>query len=395
MSSKDTILQNTENAIGIDQLMERIRAGKRLRVKLGVDPTRPDLTFGHMVVLNKMRQFQDMGHECILLIGDYTATIGDPSGRSATRPVLTSAEVRANAETYLEQAFMVLDEQRTIVRYNSEWLGKMSFSDALALARRMTVARMLERDDFAKRYAGGEPISIVEFLYPLLQGYDSTVLKSDVELGGSDQLFNMLVGRQLQKDEGQPEQAVITMPLLVGLDGVRKMSKSFDNYIAFCDTPKEMFGKVMSISDETMWAYYKYLLLFDEEEIARHKQSHPMVAKKHLASSLLGRFHSLATAKAELEQFEKVFSKNELPDEMPEIAWKDLPDAGDGQDAAVSLVEAMATSQLFPSKKEIRRLIEQGGVKVDNETVGDPHHLLPRGKETIVQVGKRKFFRII
>lgn len=394
MSSKDIILQNTENAIGIDQLIERIHSGKKLRVKLGVDPTRPDLTFGHMVVLNKMRQFQDMGHECILLIGDYTATIGDPSGRSATRPVLSAAEVKANAETYLQQAFMVLDEQRTIVRYNSEWFGKMSFSDALALSRRMTVARMLERDDFSKRYTSQEPISIVEFLYPLVQGYDSIMLKSDVELGGSDQLFNMLVGRQLQKEEGQPEQAVITMPLLVGLDGTKKMSKSYDNYIAFCHSPKEMFGKIMSIPDETMWAYYKYLLMFDEEQIARHRQNHPMVAKKYLASALVGRFHSLAIAKAELEQFEKVFSKNELPDDMHEIDWKSLPDAGEDAQA-VSLVEAMAASELFPSKKEIRRLIEQGAVKVDNEVVSDPHTTLPRGAETVVQAGKRKFFRIV
>lgn len=394
MSSKDIILQNSENAIGIDVLLERIRSGKKLKVKLGVDPTRPDLTFGHMVVLNKMRQFQDMGHECILLIGDYTATIGDPSGRSATRPVLTSAEVKANAETYLDQAFMLLDEQRTVVRYNSEWLGKMDFSDALALARRMTVARMLERDDFSKRYASGEPISIVEFLYPLLQGYDSTVLESDVELGGSDQLFNMLVGRQLQKDQGQPEQAVITMPLLVGLDGAKKMSKSYDNYIAFCDTPKEMFGKIMSISDETMWDYYKYLLLFDDEEITRHKQDHPMVAKKHLASSLVGRFHSLAIAKAELEEFENVFSRNELPNEMPEVQWKNLQGTHDDANL-VSLVEAMAASELFPSKKEIRRLIEQGGVKVNNEPVGDVQATLPRGPETVVQAGKRKFFRIV
>lgn len=394
MSSKDTILQNTENAIGIDELVERIHAGKKLRVKLGVDPTRPDLTFGHMVVLNKMRQFQDMGHECILLIGDYTATIGDPSGRSTTRPILSEAEVRANAETYLDQAFLVLDEQRTTVRYNSEWFGKMSFSDALALSRRMTVARMLERDDFSKRYNGGEPISIVEFLYPLVQGYDSIMLEADVELGGSDQLFNMLVGRQLQKDEGMTEQAVITMPLLVGLDGVRKMSKSFDNYIAFCHTPKEMFGKVMSISDETMWAYYKYLLLFDDEQIAAHKAEHPMVAKKNLASSLVGRFHSFAIARAELEEFENVFSRHELPNEMPEVQWKTLP--GTQEDpSAVSLVEAMAASELFPSKKEIRRLIEQGAIKVDNETVTDTHATLQRGAETVVQAGKRKFFRIV
>lgn len=392
MSRLAIFTQNTDTIIGGEELLDRVRAGKKLRVKLGVDPTRPDLTFGHLVVFNKMKQFQNMGHDCILLIGDYTATIGDPSGRSATRPVLTPDEVRANAETYLAQAFKVLDEDRTIVRYNSEWFNPMTFGDALNLARKMTVARMLERDDFAKRFAGNSPISIVEFLYPLVQGYDSVMLEADVELGGTDQLFNMLVGRQLQKEAGQPEQAVITMPLLVGLDGAKKMSKSADNYISFNDSPKDMFGKVMSISDETMWDYYRLLLELDEDRIKHHQNDHPMVAKKHLASSLVAMFYSLQDAKRELEQFEQVFAKNQRPDDMPEFAWNALT----GGEATCGLINLMAATELFPSKKEIRRLIEQGAVKVNDEPVADPTLALdkPAG-ETVVQAGKRKFFKVL
>ncbi|WP_309398351.1 tyrosine--tRNA ligase [Cerasicoccus maritimus] len=392
MSQLANIKQNIDTIIGADELMERIRAGKKLRIKLGVDPTRPDLTFGHLVVFNKMKQFQDMGHDCILLIGDYTATIGDPSGRSDTRPVLTEDEVRANAETYLEQAFKILDEDRTIVRYNSEWFNEMSFGDTLNLARKMTVARMLERDDFAKRHASNSPISIVEFLYPLVQGYDSVMLESDVELGGTDQLFNMLVGRQLQKDAGQPEQAVITMPLLVGLDGVKKMSKSYDNYISFNHTAKDMFGRIMSISDETMWDYYRLLLLMDEERIEHHKSDHPMVAKKHLASSLVAMFYSLADAKHELEQFEQVFAKNQRPDDMPEFQWDSLS----GGETTCPLLNLMAGTDLFPSKKECRRLVEQGAVKVNDESVSDPKAILDKpADELVIQGGKRKFFKVL
>lgn len=392
MSRLDIIKQNIDTIIGADELMERIRKGKKLRIKLGVDPTRPDLTFGHMVVFNKMKQFQDMGHDCILLIGDYTATIGDPSGRSATRPVLTPDEVRSNAETYLDQAFKILDEERTLVRFNSEWFNKMNFGDSLNLARKMTVARMLERDDFAKRYEANSPISIVEFLYPLVQGHDSVMLESDVELGGTDQLFNMLVGRQLQKEAGQPEQAVITMPLLIGLDGTKKMSKSADNYISFNDSPKDMFGKIMSISDETMWDYYRLLLMMDEDLIAKHQNDHPMVAKKHLASSLVGMFHSLADAKRELEQFEQVFAKKERPDNMPEFAWEDIA----GAEPACGLINLMAGSNLFPSKKECRRLVEQGAVKVNDDPVNDPAVSIDKPvDEVVIQAGKRKFFKVL
>ena len=403
--SLDTLKRHAEHLIGEDQLRERLLSGRPLRVKLGVDPTRPDLTFGHLVVFNKLRQFQDLGHQAVLIIGDYTAMIGDPSGRSATRPVLTQAEVEANADTYLAQAFKILDRDCTEVHFNSEWFAKMSFGDCLALARKMTVARMLERDDFSQRHAGGVPISIVEFLYPLVQGHDSVMVKADVELGGSDQLFNMLVGRVLQKEAGQPEQVVLCTPLLVGLDGVKKMSKSQDNYIAFNDSPKEMFGKIMSISDEVMWTYYRLLLEMDEVTLARHQAGHPLDAKKHLASSLVGQFHSLDAARHELAQFEKVFSRHQLPDDMPTFKWDDLVteatpmavSAGD-KPAPVqpTVIELLAATKLFASKNELKRLIEQGAVKLADEKITDPFRRLPRPeKEYIFQAGKRIFLKIL
>jgi len=391
MNQLDIFAQNSEVFIGADELKEKLAAGKKLRVKLGVDPTRPDLTFGHMVVFNKLRQFQDLGHQAVLIIGDYTACIGDPSGRSALRPVLSREEVVQNSKTYLEQAFKVLRKELTEVHYNSEWFGKMSFGDLLGLSRKMTVARMLERDDFAKRYAENTPISIIEFLYPLVQGYDSIMVESDVELGGTDQLFNNLVGRDLQRDAGKSGQAVITMPLLVGLDGEKKMSKSYGNYIAFNDAPREMFGKIMSISDETMWKYYRFLMLYSPEQIERLKSEHPMKCKKDLACLMLTRFHGIDTARAELENFEKVFSNNELPDDMPEFGWDSLSSADDD-----TLVNIMACTKLFPSKSEIRRLIEQGAVKMNAVKVSDPFLALQRPEQPIVlQAGKRIFFKVI
>lgn len=391
MNQIDIFGQNAEVFIGAEDLKEKLAAGKRLRVKLGVDPTRPDLTFGHMVVFNKLRQFQDLGHQAVLIIGDYTACIGDPSGRSALRPVLTREEVMENAKTYLAQAFKILDESRTEVHYNSEWFGGMSFGDLLNLARKMTVARMLERDDFAKRYASKTPISIVEFLYPLVQGYDSVMIESDVELGGTDQLFNNLVGRDLQRDAGQSGQAVITMPLLMGLDGEKKMSKSYGNYIAFNDSPRDMFGKIMSVGDDTMWKYYQYLLLETPEQIERMKSEHPMKCKKNLACLMVSRFFGADVGRAELENFEKVFSKNEVPDEMPEFAWDSV-----AQSDSAPIVNVMAETKLFPSKKEVRRLIEQGAVKLDSERVSDPFLALSRPVNPLVlQAGKRVFFRII
>ncbi|CAA6676687.1 MULTISPECIES: tyrosine--tRNA ligase [unclassified Lentimonas] len=392
MSLIETIRTNTDTVIGDTELEDRLHGNRPLRVKLGVDPTRPDLTFGHLVVFNKLRQFQDLGHEAVLIIGDFTTLIGDPSGRSDTRPVLTKDEIMSNADTYLEQAFKILDEDKTTVVYNSEWFDKMGFEDCLKLARKMTVARMLERDDFAKRYKGNAPISIIEFLYPLIQGYDSLVLNADVEIGGTDQLFNMLVGRALQKDAGKQEQAVITMPLLVGLDGSKKMSKSADNYIAFTDSPKEMFGKIMSISDETMWTYYQLLLESSEDKIEKLKAGHPMLAKKHLASALVGQFHSMDAGKHELEQFEKVFSKNKLPDDMPTFTWSDM--LGDAESAP--LFEVMAQSELFESKGAIRRLVQQGGVKIDTVKQEDPNKEITRpDNEMIFQAGKRVFFKLL
>jgi len=392
MSLIQTIRTNTDTIIGEAELEDRMHGSRPLRVKLGVDPTRPDLTFGHLVVFNKLRQFQDLGHEAILIIGDFTTLIGDPSGRSSMRPVLTKDEIVENAQTYLEQAFKILDESKTTVCYNSEWFDEMSFEDCLQLARKMTVARMLERDDFAKRYAGNAPISIIEFLYPLIQGYDSLYLNADVEIGGTDQLFNMLVGRALQKDAGKQEQAVITMPLLVGLDGTKKMSKSADNYIAFTDSAKDMFGKIMSISDDTMWDYYRLLLEAPTERIEKLKTGHPMEAKKHLASSLVGQFHSMKAAKHELEQFEQVFSKNKLPDDMPSFTWHDLL----GDASAAPLFEVMAQSGLFESKGAIRRLVQQGGVKIDGEKQSDPNReITPPNGEQIFQAGKRIFFKMV
>lgn len=392
MSLIDTIRTQTDTIIGESELEDRLHGNRPLRIKLGVDPTRPDLTFGHLVVFNKLRQFQAMGHEAILIIGDFTTLIGDPSGRSSSRPQLTREEIQANAETYLEQAYKILDREKTNVHYNSEWFDEMNFEDCLKLARKMTVARMLERDDFAKRYAGNTPISIIEFLYPLIQGYDSLIINADVEIGGTDQLFNMLVGRALQKDAGKLEQAVITMPLLVGLDGSMKMSKSADNYIAFTDNPKDMFGKIMSIPDETMWDYYSLLLEFDASRIAKLKDGHPMDAKKHLASALVGQFHSMEKARHELQQFEQVFSKNKLPDHMPTFSWSDLSPNTESN----TLVNLMAASELFESKGAIRRLIEQGGVKINSEKENDPSFALNRTNEAcIIQAGKRIFFKIV
>lgn len=391
MDQIEIFAQNSETFIGAEALKEKLAAGKKLRVKLGVDPTRPDLTFGHMVVFNKLRQFQDLGHQAVLIVGDYTACIGDPSGRSVARPVLTPEEVSENAKTYLEQAFKILNKELTEVHYNSDWFGKMTFGDALNLARKMTVARMLERDDFAKRYSEKTPISIVEFLYPLVQGYDSIMVESDVELGGTDQLFNNLVGRDLQRDAGKSGQAVITMPLLVGLDGVKKMSKSYNNYIAFNDAPRDMFGKIMSISDETMWTYYKYLMLYSDNQIERLKTEHPMKCKKDLACLLVTRFHGIEAGKSELENFEKVFSKNEIPESMMEFAWDSL-----SPEDECPLVNIMNSTRLFPSKKEIRRLIEQGAVKMNSEKISDPFLTIQRPESPVVlQAGKRIFFKVI
>jgi tyrosyl-tRNA synthetase len=386
------LLLGVETIIGEEELAEKICSGQKVRVKFGVDPTRPDLTFGHLVVFNKLKQFQDAGHEAILLIGDYTARIGDPSGRSDLRPELTEEEVEKNASTYLEQAFKILDKEKTIVRKNSEWFSKMSFAESLNLTRKMTVAQMLERDDFSKRFKSNQPISMVEFMYPLIQGYDSVVLESDLEIGGSDQLFNMLVGRNLQKDMGMATQAVLTMPLLVGLDGVRKMSKSYDNYIAFNDSSKDIFGKIMSLSDDAMWEYFKLLLNFNDNQLDDLKNLHPMDAKKTLAESLTSLFFDEFVGEKERAEFSKVFSKGKLPTEMPtfSISSLDLDKP--------TLLSILSNTENFDSKGAIRRLVKQGGVKVNNEKASDPEAeitLEDGADELIIKAGKKIFVRVV
>jgi tyrosyl-tRNA synthetase len=387
----NTLLSGSETIIGKEELIEKISSGAKLKVKFGVDPTRPDLTFGHLVVFNKLKQFQDAGHDTILLIGDYTARIGDPSGRSDLRPELTASEVDDNAGTYLDQAFKILDSSKTIVRRNSEWFSKMTFADALNLTRKMTVAQMLERDDFSKRFKANQPISMVEFMYPLIQGYDSVILESDIEIGGSDQLFNMLVGRNLQKDIGMNSQAVLTMPLLVGLDGVRKMSKSYDNYIAFNDSAKDIFGKAMSLSDKAMWEYFQLLLNYSETQMEEMKQLHPMDAKKALAESLTSLFFEDSVAKKEREEFSKVFSKGKVPEEMPTFSLSSL------SLEKASLLNFLASTEKFGSKGEIRRLVKQGAIKLDNVRVDDPEMTLgfePDQNDMVIKAGKKIFIRI-
>ena len=389
---KTKLFFGVENLIGEEELLDKLAQNKKLKVKFGVDPTRPDLTFGHMVVFNKLRQFQEMGHEAILLIGDYTARIGDPSGRSELRPELTEDEVNANASTYLDQAFQILDPEKTTVRKNSEWFSGMGFAEALNLTRKMTVARMLERDDFAKRFGSNQPISMVEFMYPLIQGYDSVVLQSDVEIGGSDQLFNMLVGRTLQKDAGMNEQAVLTMPLLVGLDGVRKMSKSYDNYIAFNDSSKDIFGKTMSISDDVMWDYFKLLLNFDEDAIDELKKVHPMDAKKNLAKELTAKFFDETVAAHEMKEFFSVFSKGKMPEEMPVFSISEL------NLSKSSLINLLYETNQFESKGQIRRLFKQGGVKMDGIVQNEPEEIISfkeNQEEVILRAGKKNFFKFI
>ena len=390
MSLKE-LLSNAEIVIGEEELTEKLSKGQTLRVKFGVDPTRPDLTFGHMVVFNKLKQFQDAGHEAILLIGDYTARIGDPSGRSELRPELTAEEVNENAKTYLDQAFKILSPEKTIVRRNSEWFSKMNFADALNLTRKMTVARMLERDDFDKRFKENQPISMVEFMYPLIQGYDSIMLNSDIELGGSDQLFNMLVGRSLQKDRGESQQAVLTLPLLVGLDGVSKMSKSYDNYIAFNDSPRDMFGKTMSISDDAMWEYFRLLLLEGEDGLERMKNDHPMVVKKELARKLTALFYGDELAEKEYESFSQVFSQGEIPKEMDQILATET-----GLEFP-SILDALSLSDAFASKGEIRRLFKQGAIKINGEKIEDCDFKLDSISQEgiVVKAGKKIFLRIL
>ncbi|HUT30211.1 MAG TPA: tyrosine--tRNA ligase [Sedimentisphaerales bacterium] len=373
-----------------EKLARARQTGHQLRVKLGLDPTSPDIHLGHTVVLRKMRQFQDLGHKAVLIIGDYTARIGDPSGQTATRPVLTPEQIEENARTYFQQAGKILDasEQKLEVRFNSEWLAELRLADVIKLAGSMTVARMLERDTFELRYKKGEPIGIHEFLYPLMQGYDSVVVESDVELGGTDQTFNNLVGRDLQRIAGQSPQIVITMPILVGLDGREKMSKSKGNYIGVTDEPNDMFGKVMSISDDMMENYFTLLTGLEAQRIAElvdPDRTHPKEAKVLLGKTIVADFYGEAAAKAAAAHFEKVFAHKQLPDEIPEIET-----AG----ATISAAKLIVHCRLVPSGSEAKRMIKQSAVTIDGNKVTDPNAEITPKTGMVVQVGKRKFAKL-
>ncbi len=386
------ISRGAEEILVEADLRARLAAGRPLRIKAGFDPTAPDLHLGHTVLLNKMRQFQELGHQVLFLIGDFTGMIGDPTGKNATRPPLSSEEVAANAETYRAQVFKILDPDRTEVRFNSEWMSKIDAAGLVRIAAQHTVARMLERDDFRQRYQQERPIAIHEFLYPLIQGYDSVALKADVELGGTDQKFNLLVGRQLQQAYEQKPQVVLTMPLLEGLDGTQKMSKSLGNYIGINEPPGEMFGKLMKISDDLMWRYFELLSFRPISGIDELKQSvkvgkNPRDVKFELALELVTRFHSAAEASAAQQAFVAQFSHGALPDDIEDI---ELSAGADG----IGLIAALQQSGLCASTSEARRMIGQGAVRVDGERVEDLAMGLPSGTRAVVQVGKRRFGRL-
>jgi tyrosyl-tRNA synthetase len=375
-----------------EELIERLKTGKPLKIKAGFDPTAPDLHLGHTVLINKLRTFQQLGHEVTFLIGDFTGLIGDPTGKNVTRKPLTKEQVLENAKTYQEQVFKILDPAKTKIRFNSEWFDKLGAAGMIKLAASQTVARMLERDDFKKRYANGQPIAIHEFLYPLVQGWDSVALESDVELGGTDQRFNLLMGRELQKDQGQKPQSLLMVPLLEGLDGVQKMSKSLNNYIGITDSPTEMFGKMMSISDELMWRYYDLLSFKAIEEIEQLKidmatGTNPRDIKIALAHELIARFHSEADAEAALQDFIQRFQKNAIPDEMPEIEV-----TIDAQGIAIG--NLLKQAALVASTSDAMRMIKQGAVKINGEKVTDARFVVQHKGENVYQVGKRKFARI-
>ncbi|ACG57324.1 tyrosyl-tRNA synthetase [Hydrogenobaculum sp. Y04AAS1] len=379
----EIIQKGTVEIIEKEELIEKLKKGKPLVVKAGFDPTAKDLHLGHTVLLQKLRDFQNLGHEIIFLIGDFTAMIGDPTGRNETRPPLSKEEVLENAKTYQEQVFKILDKDKTKILYNSEWLSTMTTKDIVNLASKYTVARMLERDDFQKRYKEGSPIHIHEFLYPLFQGYDSVILKADIEIGGSDQKFNLLVGRELQKDYGLEKQVCITMPLLVGIDGVKKMSKSYGNYIALKDDPKDMFGKIMSISDELMYDYYTLLTDKTPDEIEKIKAMHPMEAKKQLAYIIVSRFHSEEKAKEAKEFFESTFSQKEFPKDAPVFSFSDKD--------SLKAYELIVKIGFATSNNEARRIISGGGLRINGEKITDPNKEIVVENELRVQVGKKHF----
>jgi tyrosyl-tRNA synthetase len=374
------------------ELVQKLSRGKPLRVKEGFDPTRPDLHLGHTVQFNKLKQLQDLGHHIMFVIGDFTGMIGDPTGRNVTRPALTREEIEANAKTYTDQAFLILDREKTEIAFNSTWLLPLGADGMIKLAAKYTVARMLERDDFGKRYQSGQPIAIHEFLYPLAQGYDSVALRADVELGGTDQKFNLLVGRELQRHYGQEPQCILTLPLLEGLDGVNKMSKSLDNYVGITEAPNEMFGKLMSISDELMWRYYDLLSFRPAEEVAKLKREcadgrNPRDVKVALGQEIVARFHSKAAADAALNEFEARFKEGALPEDMPEVT---LATGG----ASIGIGQLAKQAGVCVSTSEVYRLIDQGGLRLDGERVVDRGLTVPAGMTIVIQAGKRKFARV-
>ncbi len=370
-----------------EELLEKLKKKETLRVKAGFDPTAPDLHLGHVVLLRKLRQFQDLGHEVYIIIGDFTATIGDPTGRNETRPPLSKEEVLKNAETYAEQAFKVLDPQRTKLVYNSAWLEKMTARDIVGLTSKYTVARMLEREDFSKRFKEGIPIYIHEFLYPLFQAYDSVAIEADVELGGTDQLFNLLIGRDIQREYGQEPQVAMTMPLLVGLDGVRKMSKSYGNYVGITEPPETMFGKIMSIPDDLMWDWYRLLTDLSEEEIEHLKKLHPRDAKLRLAYLIVEQFHGKEAAERAKEHFLKTFSKREFPENAPVFKFE--------RGTKLRLDELVLKLGFASSKKEAQRIIKGGGLKIDGQKKDNPFEEITVDRELKIQVGKKKFARVL
>ena len=393
----DTIRRGVAEIIPEDSLVQKIEHSLQsrtpLRVKLGCDPSRPDLHLGHSVVLRKLRQFQDLGHEAILIVGDFTGMIGDPSGRNKTRPPLSLEETRKNGQSYFEQATKILSKERIQMRYNSEWLGTMNFADVITLASKYTVARMLERDEFEKRYKAGEPISIHELLYPLAQAMDSVAIKADVELGGTDQKFNLLVGRDIQREYGLEPQVAITLPILPGTDGVEKMSKSLDNYIGINESPREIFGKTLSIPDHLIYDYFLLATNIPPDELQtvraalENPQTNPRDLKRRLARELVSLYHNSDAAQAAQDEFDKVFVKKDIPDEMPEVTLH-------LEDGKVGIINLLTETKLAASKSEARRLIEQGGVTVDGKRISDEKAVIELGAGVIVKVGKRKFLRV-
>jgi tyrosyl-tRNA synthetase len=386
------IMRGVEEVLVAGELEQKLAQGRPLRIKAGFDPTAPDLHLGHTVLINKLRAFQELGHEILFLIGDFTGMIGDPTGKNATRPPLTAAEVKANAETYKDQAFKILDPEKTRVVFNSEWMSGMSAAELIALASKQTVARMMERDDFSKRYKANQPIAIHEFLYPMVQGYDSVALEADVELGGTDQKFNLLMGRQLQQSWGQPPQVVLTMPLLEGLDGVNKMSKSLGNCIGITDAPEDMFGKLMSVSDVLMWRYFELLSFRPIEEIVNLRKrvaegANPRDIKFELGLELVARFHGDAAAQQAQASFVKRFRGGEMPEDIEEFCLEST-------DGVLGIADILRSAGLVASNSEAFRMIQQGAVKVDGARITDRALVIDSGREHIFQVGKRKFARV-